>query len=194
MLPGVCAIYEAAISTSERKPVDALAAMAGRGDYRIDVAKVGDDVAGFGVWFVPPDEPIALLEYLAVDEPFRGSGLGAALLRRGLADAGRTTVVEVESECPEGEGAEHRRRRIGFYRRLGCRRVLGLTYQLPLCAGGQPPPMELFLNRHDSDTPLPRGVLARWLGVIYERVYGQAADDPRITEMMRGVDDPVRLD
>jgi GNAT superfamily N-acetyltransferase len=183
-------IYECAFPESERKPTADVLALSGRPDYRVDVARLGEAVAGFAVWFLPPDEPFALLEYLAVDERHRGRGLGAALVRNGTG-VGRTVIAEVDAEdaaCPE------RARRVAFYRRLGFGRVAGLAYLLPLRTAGLPPAMGLMVWRPDGAPPLRRAVLARWLGVIYERVYGQAAGDPRVEGMVRGVGDLVEVE
>ncbi|MCE5291024.1 MAG: diaminobutyrate acetyltransferase [Nocardiaceae bacterium] len=45
------------------------------------VAKVGDQVIGFATGFIPPDQPDSLMIWqIAVDEQFRGRGIGLALL------------------------------------------------------------------------------------------------------------------
>jgi GNAT superfamily N-acetyltransferase len=186
-------IYESSVAASGRKPVAQFRAFCGDPSYRVEAALAGAEVAGFAIWFIPPAEPFALLEYLAVAEAHRGAGVGSTLVKRRLADAQRTVIAEVESECAEGDPSEQQRR-IGFYRRLGFQRVVGLAYQLPLRVAGIPPPMDLFLHRPDPPTPLPRRTLRRWVQVIYTRVYAQDAADPRIEQMMRPVDDPVGLE
>ena len=184
---GIARIYEASISASERKPTGQLLDLCHRLDYRIDVATIQTTVAGFAVWFVPHDEPFALLEYLAVDQPFRSRGVGAALVR---AEAQRAILAEVDTEDPAHPDAG---RRVAFYRGLGFRRATGLDYLLPLRTLALPPAMHLFV-RPSGHTPLSRKTLARWLDMIYQRVYGQAADDPRIGTMLSRVADPVELE
>src|SRR4051812_37522880 len=81
ILDEVCRIYDASIPASERKPIDAIRAMATRPDYRLIAALRDVAVLGFAALFAPPDETFALLEYLAVGEASRGGGIGASLFR-----------------------------------------------------------------------------------------------------------------
>jgi GNAT superfamily N-acetyltransferase len=199
-LSDLIGIYEASIPASERKPAEAIRDMACRSDYRLVVATQDQTLLGFAAVFAPPDENFALLEYLAVDERFRGGGIGAGLFRaavRTLEDDARAGPLLIEVEALEGDPAERARqeRRRAFYRRLGCRRVAGLDYLLPLRAAAAPPPpvMHLFA-RVAANVPLSRADLERALGVIYPRVYGQHADDPRIAAMLAAVGDPVGLE
>jgi hypothetical protein len=175
--------------------------MARRPDYRLIVATRGQTVLGFAAVFAPPDEAFALLEYLAVDERFRGGGIGSGLFRAAvdaLAGEGCAGPLLIEVEAPVGDDAAERalqERRRTFYRRLGCRRIAGLEYVLPLRAvSGLPPPMHLFAHVPAPDVPLSRVTLERALRVIYSRVYGEDADDLRIAVMMAPVGDPVVLE
>jgi hypothetical protein len=175
--------------------------MARRPDYRLIVATHEQTVLGFAAVFAPPDEAFALLEYLAVDERFRGGGVGGGLFRAAvetLAGEGRGGPLLLEVEAPVGDDATGRaqqERRRAFYRRLGCRQVAGLDYLLPLrTASTAPPPMHLFAHVTAPAVSLSRADLERALRVIYSRVYGQDADDPRIAVMMAPVGDPVGFD
>jgi ribosomal protein S18 acetylase RimI-like enzyme len=199
-LDGVARIYAASIPASERKPLEAIRQMADRPDYRlIAAADDTDRVIGFAAVFVPADETFALLEYLAVDESTRGRGMGAALFAGAVEALGaesrpRSVLVEVDADLPDAPDHEIRVRRQAFYRRLGCRRMADLDYELPLRAAGLPPPMHLFVHHRENDAPVRRTNLARALRKIYTDVYGQPADDPRIGRMLARVTDPVLLD
>jgi GNAT superfamily N-acetyltransferase len=174
--------------------------MAYRPGYRLIVATYEQIVLGFAAVFAPPDEHFALLEYLAVDESARGRGIGAGLFRATV-DAlhgegrARMLLVEVEADVAAGDDAEReaRRRRLAFYRRLGCRRIADLDYQLPLRTAGIPPAMHLLVHRPPDDAPVPRADLARALRTVYADVYDQSPDDPRIAQMLARVADPVSL-
>jgi GNAT superfamily N-acetyltransferase len=197
-LDDACRIYEASIPASERKPVGAVRAMAADPDYQLIGALADRRLVGFAAVFAPRDEPFALLEYLAVDEGSRGGGVGARLFRAAVdaqPDRYGALLVEVESEDGDAGGRALRRRRQTFYRRLGCRRVAGLAYELPLRTAGPPPPMNLFV--HSGGSPprtLARAQLTRALRTTYARVYGQPATDPRIERMVGGLSDPVAFD
>ena len=197
-IESVCRIYEASIPASERKPVEAIRDMAKRPDYRLLTAVSDGRVLGFAAVFTPPGEFFALLEYLAVDPAVRGAGIGAGLFRAaveavgGGAAGGRWMLIEVDADVSDDAADLHlRRRRQAFYRRLGCRRVAGLAYELPLRTRGLPPPMHLFVH---GGIALTRPELGRALRIIYPQVYGQPAGDPRIDRMLAAVSDPIVFD
>jgi GNAT superfamily N-acetyltransferase len=198
ILDEVCRIYEASIPASERKPVEAIRAMATRPDYRLIAAVREGVVLGFAALFAPPEESFALLEYMAVDEASRGGGIGADLFRAAVdavSPRNAMLLVEVEAEVGEGDDREQRRRRQAFYRRLGCRRVAGLAYELPLHVAGRPPAMELMVYPPAmADGRLDSRTVEAALHGIYEKVYDQPADDPRIPRMIAGLTDPILLD
>ncbi len=120
----------------------------------------------------------------------RGGGIGAALFEKTAALAGteRTGLVEADA-AHDGLTA----RRLRFYARLGCRKIEGLDYLLPLRTHGLPPPMLLLAHVSRSTEALMREDLRGYLGRLYAGVYGQAADDPRIAQMLDGLPPDVPL-
>src|SRR5262249_31095076 len=147
-------------------------------------------VAAFAIVFVSSEPAFALLEYMAVRESDRGRGRGACLFRDTieiLSGPGPAlpVLIEVESEGPGDAGHEERRRRQAFYRRLGCRRVEGLRYILPLETNPPPPEMEIMIHIHTGASEIPRHELGRWLGAVYQRVYARPGDDARIEQMLK---------
>ena len=93
--------------------------------------------------------------------------------------ADRPVLVEVETGDVDAD------RRRAFYRRHGCRQVLGLDYLLPLPGA---PPMGLMVA---GATTVARSDLARWLATAYAGVYRQPAGDPRPAAMVESLSDPV---
>ena len=100
--------------------------------------------------------PVAVLAAVAVEPGARGRGLGAALVRRFLAEAGAqdAAVAELVTVVP-AEGAAG----AGFYERLGwCARadrrsrdgVTVRTYAYPLRSCTQPPPSDQVTEREDA--------------------------------------------
>lgn len=191
-------IYRESIPVPEQKPRAQLAALAGRPDYRILLVRKDGAVIGFSVLFLASDERFCLLEYMAIDAAHRGGGAGAALFRQsvaaGAAARGEVTVLlevdAVRSAAPDRELCEKRQR---FYRRLGCRRVEGLAYHLPLPAAAPPPEMDLMVHLPPGLQQIEKPRLKTWLEIIYQQVYSCPPDDPRIGRMMQSVADPVRL-
>jgi GNAT superfamily N-acetyltransferase len=185
-------LYESAIPARERKDEAAIRGMAASPAHRVGVAIDGDRLAGFFLLHV--GEAVALLEYLAVDPALRGRGLGARLVEAAREAAGdRPMLVEVESDRADAPDRALRARRIAFYRRLGCRRLAGLDYILPLPGEGPPPVMDLLVAGVDGPS-LPTARVSSWLEGIYAAVYGCPRTDPRIGTMLAGFPATVILD
>lgn len=186
-MDALLSLYERAIPSSERRSGQAVRELTGSAAHRLSVLKQGQDVLGFSILFI--GARVGLLEYLAVDERCRGLGFGTMLYRDArLRLGGRPLLVEVESDgADEGES----RRRMTFYRRLGCRRLEGLGYILPLITDAPPPPLDLLVDGHGAAT-IDAAELREWLEHIYVGAYGCKPDDPRLDSMLAG--QAIRLD
>jgi GNAT superfamily N-acetyltransferase len=193
-------IYAASIAVREQKPEAWICAMVRAPDHWVGVVKDTGHVKGFSILFLPPAERFALLEYMAVTPELRNRGLGSALFKQTVVRAmtpqhgGLPILLEVDSDREASADRELRTRRQQFYRRLGCVRVSGLHYILPLPGHGPAPEMDLMLYSAEPLRQLPKGDLERWLRTIYRDVYHCSFDDPRIVQMLRNVSDPVRLE
>ena len=209
------AIYAASISAREQKRESWIAAMVDAPEYRVWVARAGGLVQGFSILFVPASGGFALLEYMAVAPDQRNRGMGAELFRQTMKQAvtpeGRPlpVLLEVDSDREASSDRALRTRRERFYRRLGCLRIAGLRYLMPLPGEGAPPEMDLFVylaqplgRPAGSEVPpseVPRSLVTRsqvkqWLETIYHDVYHCSPDDPRLAQMVAGLPDPVPLD
>lgn len=191
-------IYEESIPLRERKLKAQISAMTTRSDYKILLLKRNDVVLGFSILFTPTQELFCLLEYMAVHSAHRNLGLGRELFLRTFKDyfSNNGTVhglLEVDSDREQSADQEIRRRRQHFYRRLGCLRIDGLSYALPLQGEGSPPQMDLMVYLQDRLPLISKPQLERWLKAIYNKVYDCSPDDPRIAQMMEGIGDPVKL-
>jgi len=82
-------------------------------NYRIlTVSNKESDIIGFiADWDLGA---VMFLEHFAVDQKYRGLGIGSAMLAAYLKQATKTVVLEVEDYDTEIE-----KRRIGFYQRMG---------------------------------------------------------------------------
>lgn len=191
-------IYEQSLPQRERRPKAEIFAAAARSDYRVLLVKRDRVVIGFSMIFLPPEQGFGLVEYMAVRSADRSAGIGGELFRRTIQIAlasrgGIPVLVEVDSDRQRSSDQPLRRRRQQFYRRLGCRRVDGLSYLLPLPGEGPAPEMDLFVCLPANAPPIRKSLLAHWLAVVYERVYHCSPDDPRLREMLESVADPVVL-
>jgi len=191
-------IYTESFPLSERKPKTAISAMLGRPDYRILLVERNGRPIGFSALFTPAAEPFSLVEYLAVQAAYRNSGVGGELFRQSVqaAQSGRDglpALLEIDSDRELSPDREIRQRRQQFYRRLGCLRIEGFSYLLPLPGEGPPPEMDLMVHLPDRGAVIRKVQLKQWLTVVYQRVYNCSSGDPRIIRMMETVADPVRL-
>jgi GNAT superfamily N-acetyltransferase len=179
------AIYRSEIELSEQRPEDELRSLLTRDDYLVQVADRAGRVIGFSISWNPPEEDFWLLEYMAVVPDERGRQVGKTLFQRACAmpDPGNVGLVEIDQSHDERTS-----RRLRFYARLGCRRVGDLSYILPLRTHGEPPPMMLLsVPFYGPTSYISRETVQRALERIYESVYHQRPDDPRIAQMLSGV-------
>jgi GNAT superfamily N-acetyltransferase len=194
------AIYAASIAAREQKDEAWIASMIGRPTYRVLVSRADGVVRGFSILFLPAARGFALLEYMAVAPGERNHGLGAELFRRAREYAvtpdGRALpmLLEIDSDREASSDRAIRTRREGFYRRLGCRRIAGLRYLMPLAGEGPVPEMDLFIHTSEAGGGVARADVGRWLETIYHDVYRCSADDPRIAQMLAALPDPVPLE
>ena len=187
-------VYEEALPARERKSADALRAMAISSDYRIVVARSQGNMTGFAILLV--GRKMALLEYMAVAKCHRGRGIGSALYRRcrdAELPATLPLLIEIDSDREKAIDRELRRRRKQFYRRLGCRQVIGLDYVLPLPGGGAPPMMDLLVDGDGLGDSVNRSHVAAWLREIYASAYGCQPDDSRVLAMLGSLPEEVPL-
>ena len=193
-------IYAASIAAREQKPEAWICAMVRAPEYRVWVTKGAGRVTGFSILFLPPAERFALLEYMAVAPERRNHGLGSELFKQTVVGAvtpearNLPILLEVDSDREACGDQQIRTRRQQFYRRLGCVRISGLHYILPLPGQGPAPEMDLMVYSAEPLRQLRKRDLERWLRTIYRDVYRCSFDDPRIVQMLHGVPDPVRVE
>ncbi len=193
------AIYESVIPKAEQKTRAQLLDSLAHPDVRFWTFERGGEVIGLSILYAPRQEPVMLLEYLAVAGHAQGGGVGSALFTASF-DASRTTpgallLIEVDSEADAVDAAERgvRLKRKQFYRRLGCREVQGFSYILPLKNYGPAPQMNLLVLGAEGDR-LETARLKQAVTGVYRNVYACASDDPRIAEMFQGQDQVLRLE
>ncbi len=142
---------------------------------------------------------------MAVAPDQRNHGLGAELFRQTMKAAvlpeerSLPVLLEVDSDREAASDRALRTRRERFYRRLGCLRLAGLRYLMPLPGEGSPPEMDLLIYQavplgRRAPSAIPRGAVKQWLETIYRDVYHCSPDDPRLAQMVAGLPDPVLLD
>lgn len=189
-------IYQAAIDPSEQKSAAEIAAMLDDPRYAFIASATGGTVTGFSICFFPANADFWLLEYMAVDASARSGGLGEAIFaesyHHGLTRVpGGTMLLEVDQPGQSRNSANDTEARVRFYRRMGCRMVMGLNYILPMDASGTPPPMMLLTYAIPSLNVVSKAHAQNWLTSLYTDVYAKAKDDPRIPLMLSHLPDTL---
>jgi GNAT superfamily N-acetyltransferase len=192
------AIYCESISPREQKSKVDLAAMVSKSSYRLWLAQDDNNAVGFSIVFVASGELFGLLEYIAVDKSYRRGGVGSELFEATVGAVYRQhgaipMLVEVDSDRQPSPDQGERQRRQNFYSKLGCRRIAGCAYLLPLPGESEPPAMDLLVYVREPAPTIRRAELQQWLQLVYQEVYGCSADDGRIAVMLEAVSDPVEL-
>lgn len=187
-------IYEASIAARERRSRPAIVELSRRGQYGVHGAWRGGALVGAAMVFTCRRAPVSLLDYLFTRQDQRGAGLGAAMFRSCAAGlAGRRLLVEVDSDREAAADQAIRRRRKAFYRRLGCRQLVGLPYSLPLAGAGDPPLMDLLMLGEDRDS-VPTTEVRDWLLAMIAEAYPDAAGAELVVRMLGGLGPSIALD
>lgn len=131
----------------ELKPLKSILQAVDKGWYKVYVAFHGDTILGYAN--VADCKGIMFLDYFAVNEKMRGTGIGTEFFRNLSCLTGSECILlEVESveSARNEEETELRKRRIAFYKRSGCidtgcvYNVFGVEYNV-------------FINRERELTP-----------------------------------------
>jgi GNAT superfamily N-acetyltransferase len=192
------AIYQEAIEPSEQKPADAIAALLRDKRYLVIVSRAGPEVMGFAIAFFPEEGNFWLLEYVAVAVHLRARGIGSRLFREILSAAQsrigcHPCILEVDQAGAAVSIKNDPKRRLRFYARQSCRRLVGLNYILPLSLAGTPPPMHLLVHGLNGQHQVKKELVHVWLSTIYRQVYGCPPDDPRINIMLSPLTSEIEM-
>jgi hypothetical protein len=185
-------LYRDNIERTEQRPEAVFRALAKRPDYRFLGATMYGELIGFAASWAPADAEIWLFEYAAVAPEMRSHGAGANLFFASRVVAGQEKMALVEVDAFMGR--DEQAKRLSFYRKLGCKRIAGLKYQLPLDVFGKPPPMWMLALPPVEMASLSVVDVENWLRRIYLQVYDRRLSDPRLAAMIDPLPDEVMLE
>lgn len=106
---------------SELKHLSAILSMRKKGVYDVLGAYMGEKLAAYALMYRDDAARVVLLDYLAVDKPLRGQGVGSELLAQLKAYYAQSSdVLLIECERPKAAPDEtEARKRIAFYTKAG---------------------------------------------------------------------------
>lgn len=154
-------IMEQSFPPDERRTCEGQKAILDEDNYRVYIYEKDEKiVAFFTVWFL---EGFVFAEHFAVDENYRGEGIGTGLIKSVLASVDVPVVLEIELES----SSQTAKRRGDYYRRLGFNVSL-YEYQQPSYGEGKEAiPMHL-VSYPDA---LCEDEFLKYKKIIYKEIY-----------------------
>lgn len=194
------AILRDSISGNVQLPEQRLKPLLATGNYQCFALCDGDAAQGLALVYFSPNKQFAWLDYMTVRSDLRCRGLGTVLVREVLKEARArpdlsSLLLEVDDDR-EGNDEQRalKRRRIEFYRRLGCRLLKNVPYRFP-SAVGAPIPMRLMacgLNGLIGD--LSPADLKTAVAEIFANIHGRSRDDELMTWFERNLPEQIEFE
>jgi GNAT superfamily N-acetyltransferase len=173
-LKNVYQCFTADFASDELKSYQHLSLLMSKKNYKLLLAKdpIIDEIVGYAFIYEFNHLQAIWLDYMAIDNQYRGSGYGALLFKK-LTNwkQNRFTGLFIEVEIPEdneGFTRENQLRRIRFYERLGAKR-LPIPYQLPTNDGGLP--MYLYFWPSSDVEKLPKEQIQEAISEVFNHIH-----------------------
>ncbi|MBY0549986.1 MAG: hypothetical protein K2W95_22115 [Candidatus Obscuribacterales bacterium] len=188
-------LYDAAFPANERETESKLAQLiaAGRMLYHKTTGKNGEMLC-FSMVSLAPD--FSFLAYIATDPNQRSAGVGSKHMKRLLEllktqyPGTKGLLLEIDATHPKKSTISEderkiRQRRLGFYRRLGAKKLCtGLQFLGPSRkSGGQDAELDLLIHSF-TDEKLDCATKKRLVAEIYQRFYCLDMDEQVVTEVL----------
>ncbi|WP_095246404.1 GNAT family N-acetyltransferase [Bacillus sp. 7884-1] len=167
--------FTADFASEELKGYEHLKLLMSKTRYKLLLAKdpITNEEVGYAFIYEFDRLQSIWLDYMAIDDQFRGSGYGALLFKKltKWKQNGFSGGIFIEVEMPEekeGFTRENQLRRIRFYERLGAKR-LPIPYQLPTKDGGLP--MYLYFWPSPDVEKLPKEQIQEAISEVFHYIH-----------------------
>ncbi len=187
-------IYTESFPQNERHPIEVIRERAARGQYRLIIGRVQNELVFFALLWPLRGSEFVLLDYMATKSGYRGRGIGAEFLKSvpQMAEmSGKLLVMEVESPA-FGENREQRASRGEFYRRQGAMPLEGVRYIMPGLSGGAPTEMVLMILPQYDSGQIEAKTVRKMIVQIYEELYGRGLDDALLLSFLNEIGESIR--
>lgn len=172
-------IYLTYFPPQETRPVEKTIAMIRKDDnYHLLAALQDETVIGISLLYLFPSLKFGLLDYMAIINEFQGKGIGTKLFNFTFkifcskVPDGTGLLMEIQKDKVQNiKENEIRKRRIKFYKNLGCKFLNGINYLLPSQIGGQPEEVYLMIKPIKNINSLPRYNVIKFVNAIYLKAY-----------------------
>lgn len=171
-------IYNNSFPDNERRPVPYMIKMLETDQSYIYLIEIEGEVAGMATVNPMTGTNFYQLDYLAIEEKYRGLGIGndfVEFLIDMARSENRSFIVEVEQPDCEDKG-DNKNRRIDFYLKLGAKEIKNVYYALPDFDGKGAVPMTLLLMEYPADS-IKGTELFQLIELIYVDFYHRQPDD-----------------
>ncbi|MHC0037613.1 GNAT family N-acetyltransferase [Pseudoneobacillus sp. C159] len=133
-------------------------------------------IAGYVFIYVFEGLPAIWLDYLAINQKIRGSGIGTQFFNELVKFKEGVSGMFIEVEKPDdhpGNKREDQLRRIRFYERLGAKK-LPISYELPTKSGGFP--MYLYYkSAYGDQAPLSKEQIESAINEVFHVIHSDVA-------------------
>jgi GNAT superfamily N-acetyltransferase len=178
-------IYLKEFPRDSRLSIDRIRTLLKEGNYQLIVAEKNGQVLGFALIWICRSPAFVHLDYIAVEQKWKGKGIGTALYRwlithvPDFSPRARLLTLEVEDDL------------IAFYQRSQTRLLHNLSYQFPGPLG--PIPMHLMVHDAQGRTELDRRIVRGVMRALYCGLHRRKPTDPLLHWCLRQVPAKVSL-
>jgi GNAT superfamily N-acetyltransferase len=188
-------IYIASFPENERRPVATIEMEMKSGISRLIIGRMEDRVVLMALLHPINDTSFVLGDYMAIDEEYRGMGIGAAFLNNifSILDDIEFDYLLGEIESPYLEEDELKARRVEFFRRLGMKELKDVRYILPPLQGTLPTEMILMVLCKTEADCLGGAEIKDILRRVFRNIYARGEDDEILALILERMPDTIKL-
>jgi GNAT superfamily N-acetyltransferase len=191
-------IYSESIPATERQSTDTIKERVGNGKEKLFIQTVEGTVALMALLYPLEGTEFVLLDYIAVKEEYRKSGIGSEFLQNIYSiTSWKNKLFIVEVEDPKnGTDQEQatKQRRVYFYRKNGAKIIKHVRYVLPPLQGNSPIAMTLLVISQNHRLVWLSGEAIKDVIVkIYEELYCRDVDDRLLSSFIDSFPERVTL-
>jgi len=169
------ALYQRAFPPSEKLSVEILEEKISNKKFQLIIGEDNSEVIAIAVLCPLSQTNFILLGYLAIDEKYRGQGIGKHFmdyLKTHLKAQNKFLLLEVEH--PQfGENRDIKQKRINFYYRLGAKSLDNIRYLLPNLAQEKSPEMLLMIYPKYPQDYVEKELVRKLIRTTYQDFYNQ---------------------
>lgn len=191
-------IYSESIPATERQSTDTIKERVGNGKEKLFIQTVEGTVALMALLYPLEGTEFVLLDYMAVKEEYRKSGIGSEFLQNIYSItswSNKLFIVEVEHP-KSGTDQEQatKQRRVYFYRKNGAKIIKHVRYLLPPLQGNSPIEMILLvISQNKRLVWLSGEALKDVIVKIYKELYYRDVDDRLLSSFIDSIPERVTL-